>query len=120
PRQAPGPENERGRAEHPPGDDAAPLTHGGVVLHLLAFVEHPDHVCCRYRLRAFEPPLRRAGHSIEYHPHPRHWWHPLARALPPADACIIQRRLPSSWELRWLRRRYPRLIFDFDDAVWLR
>jgi glycosyltransferase involved in cell wall biosynthesis len=87
-------------------------------LHVVAFVEHPDHVCCRYRLRAFEPALRAAGHTIDYRPHPRGWWQAVGSK--PADACVIQRRLPSAWELRMLRRQYPFLIFDFDDAVWLR
>jgi glycosyltransferase involved in cell wall biosynthesis len=89
-------------------------------LHLLAFVESLDHVCCRYRLRAFEPALREAGHTIEYRPHPRGWWETIGELLPAADACIIQRRLPTAWELNLLRRRFPQLIFDFDDAVWLR
>ena len=33
-------------------------------MHLIGLVEHPDHVCCRYRLRAFEPILRSAGCTI--------------------------------------------------------
>ena len=33
-------------------------------MKLLALVEEPDHVCCRYRIRAFEPALARAGSSL--------------------------------------------------------
>jgi glycosyltransferase involved in cell wall biosynthesis len=88
-------------------------------VHLVAFVDHPDHVCCRYRLRAFEPALRAAGHSLHYHIRPRSLWQSLINSLPDGDACILQRWLPSSLELRRLRQHYRVLIFDFDDAVWL-
>ena len=40
-----------------------------------------------------------------------------ARAV---DAVFIQRRVPSVEQLFLLRRRAPRLLFDFDDAIWLR
>src|SRR5207302_854567 len=40
--------------------------------------------------------------------------------LGPFDAVILQRRLPSRWELASLRREARRLIFDFDDAVFHR
>ena len=33
-------------------------------MKLLALVEEPDHVCCRYRIRAFEPALAAAGCSL--------------------------------------------------------
>ena len=33
-------------------------------MKLLALVEEPDHVCCRYRIRAFEPALADAGWSL--------------------------------------------------------
>ncbi len=33
-------------------------------MKLLALVESPDHVCCRYRIRAFRPALERAGCSL--------------------------------------------------------
>ena len=33
-------------------------------MRLLALVDSPDHVCCRYRIRAFEPALTRAGWSL--------------------------------------------------------
>ena len=61
-----------------------------------------------------------AGHSLHYHLRPHGFWQALANPPPPGDACIIQRWLPSLWELRRLRRQYRYLIFDFDDAVWLR
>ena len=33
-------------------------------MKLLALVESPDHVCCRYRVRAFAPALQQAGWSL--------------------------------------------------------
>jgi glycosyltransferase involved in cell wall biosynthesis len=89
-------------------------------LHLAAFVDSPDHVCCRYRLRAFEPALSAAGHSLLYHVRPHGLWQSLAISLPPGDACIIQRWLPPRLVLQRLRRQYRFLVFDFDDAVWAR
>ena len=34
-------------------------------MKLLALVESPDHVCCRYRIRAFAPALNDAGWSVD-------------------------------------------------------
>jgi glycosyltransferase involved in cell wall biosynthesis len=44
----------------------------------------------------------------------------LASQLPLFDAVILQRRLPTLWELASLHRQARRLIFDFDDAVFHR
>jgi glycosyltransferase involved in cell wall biosynthesis len=91
-------------------------------VHLTALVENPEHVCCRYRLTAFRPWLERAGHRLELWPHPRTvWcWLRLGRRLQGSDVVILQRRLLSRWQLALLRRAARRLVFDFDDAVFLR
>jgi glycosyltransferase involved in cell wall biosynthesis len=91
-------------------------------VHLIALVESPEHVCCRYRLAAFRPALEQAGHTLELNP-----WPPSATAhlfwpssVRQADAVIVQRRLLPRWQLFLLRRAALRLIFDFDDAVFVR
>ncbi len=90
-------------------------------MQLTALVDSVDHVCCRYRLAALRPALKRAGHTLELRPLPSGWWGrvQLFRSLRGADV-ILQRRLLPSWQLFLLRRSVRTLIFDFDDAVFLR
>ena len=89
-------------------------------MRLIALVESPDHVCCRYRLDAFRPYLEAHGRSLETHPWPRHWWDWAAtlRLTRRADAVILQRRLPARWQRALLRRASKVLFYDFDDAVF--
>lgn len=91
-------------------------------MRLVALVEAVDHVCCRYRLAAFRAPLAAAGHTLDLRPLPRGWAGRLAlgRDLAGYDAVIVQRKLLPRLPLALLRRRVRQLIFDFDDAVWLR
>ncbi len=90
-------------------------------MRVIALVESIDHVCCRYRIAAYRDAFAAAGHTLDICPIPRS---PLGRlgigrGLS-ADAIILQRKLLPSWALSLIRRRVPRLIFDYDDAVWLR
>jgi len=91
-------------------------------MKLLALVDSPDHVCCRYRIRAFTPALNRAGWELILQPLARG---PLQRvrqlsAVGSYDAVILQRKLLPRWQLALLRQGAKRLIFDFDDAVLYR
>jgi glycosyltransferase involved in cell wall biosynthesis len=90
-------------------------------VHWIGLVESPDHVCCRYRLAAFRPYWDAAGHSLELLAIPRNWlarvW--LFRSLQRGNV-ILQRRLLAGWQLALLRRTARRLVFDMDDAVFLR
>jgi glycosyltransferase involved in cell wall biosynthesis len=88
----------------------------------LALVEATDHVCCRYRVRAFEPALSREGWSLALrvlHRGTAGRWLQLSR-LPRVDAVVLQRKLLPSWHLKALRSRARHLVFDFDDAVLYR
>jgi glycosyltransferase involved in cell wall biosynthesis len=90
-------------------------------VQLVALVEAPDHVCCRYRLAAFRPHLERAGHALALCPLPAGWlarWR-LFRSLAGASV-ILQRKLLPGWQLALLRRHVRHLLFDLDDAVFLR
>jgi len=88
----------------------------------LALVDAPDHVCCRYRLRAFEPALAAAGWTLTVEalaPGPLARSRQLALASR-CDVVILQRKLLPAWQLALLRRTARRLVYDFDDAVLYR
>jgi glycosyltransferase involved in cell wall biosynthesis len=91
-------------------------------MHIIGLVEHPEHVCARYRLAAYAPFLERRGHHLELRAIPNGM---LARmrlwkSVREADVVVLQRRLLAGWHLYLLRRHARRLIFDFDDAVYQR
>jgi glycosyltransferase involved in cell wall biosynthesis len=91
-------------------------------MRITALVKNLDHVCCRYRLAAFQPFLERAGHRVQFVPLPSGWWggFSLPRCLSPTDVIIVQRKLLSADQLKQVRARSRWLIFDYDDAVFLR
>src|SRR5262249_23757243 len=91
-------------------------------MHLTAFVQSLDYVCCRHRVAAYRPFLERAGHRLDVRPWPRGWLSGLRlrRQLGRADAVLVQRRLLSPWELAQVRRVAPHVLFDFDDALFVR
>src|SRR5438046_359734 len=91
-------------------------------MRVLALVKDLNHVCCRYRLAAFQPYFTNAGHGFQTLVWPKPWWRFLGmqKHLRQADVLIVQRRLLSPWQLLLVRRAGRRLIFDFDDAVFMR
>jgi glycosyltransferase involved in cell wall biosynthesis len=91
-------------------------------MRITALVESPDHVCCRYRVAAYEPYFRRAGHQLTLRPWPKSWWSRLqiGRLVEDADIVLLQRRLLPSWQLYLLRSNSRRLVFDFDDSIFHR
>jgi glycosyltransferase involved in cell wall biosynthesis len=91
-------------------------------MKLLALVDSPDHVCCRYRIRAFAPALAASGWSLTCEGLERGaLLRPFQlRRASQFDAVILQRKLLPGWQLRSLRRAAGHLVFDFDDAVLYR
>jgi glycosyltransferase involved in cell wall biosynthesis len=85
----------------------------------LALVEARNHVCCRYRIRAFEGTLAASGWSLAIEPLETGLFPRLAQfgRVAEFDAVLLQRKLLPGWQLHELRKRAKRLIFDFDDAV---
>ena len=101
-------------------DGLAAVTEDG--MRLLALVDSPDHVCCRYRIRAFEPALMRAGWSLTCQPIERRTLARINQFTEAAryDSVLLQRKLLPAWQLAILRRHSRHLVFDFDDAVLFR
>lgn len=91
-------------------------------MKLLALVEGPDHVCCRYRLQAFEPALAEGGWTFEALPLTKRSLPRLGqlRRAAAADVVVLQRKLLPLWQLRILRKAAKTLIYDFDDAMFHR
>jgi glycosyltransferase involved in cell wall biosynthesis len=91
-------------------------------MKVLAFIETVGHVCFRYRLRAFAAALAEAGWWLEAVPlAPNHWRRARQlRQARRADVVILQRKLLRRWQLALLRHCAKTLIYDFDDAVFVR
>jgi glycosyltransferase involved in cell wall biosynthesis len=91
-------------------------------MRITALVKSSDHVCCRYRLAAYRQFWEQKGYELSLRPWPKTWlsrWR-LRRELGRADLVILQRKLVPAWQLALLRRSADVLLFDFDDAVFLR
>ncbi|HEV3203716.1 MAG TPA: glycosyltransferase family 4 protein [Gemmataceae bacterium] len=73
-------------------------------------------------MSAFRPFLERAGHRLELRSFPESvWgWFQLERELSIVDAVILQRKLIQPWQLYLLQKSCRTLVYDFDDAVFLR
>ena len=91
-------------------------------MKLLVLSESANHVSCRYRVQAFEPALRRAGWDMTVRPlsGERVHFFTILREAARSDVVLIQRRLLAPARLRLLRHFARRLIYDVDDALFLR
>lgn len=88
----------------------------------LALVDAPEHVCCRYRIRAFAAALDAAGWSLTIEGLARSAVGRVAQFHRAGhyDTVILQRKLLPGWQFALLRREARRLLFDVDDAVLYR
>jgi glycosyltransferase involved in cell wall biosynthesis len=91
-------------------------------MKLAAVVDSVEHVCCRYRLSAFRDALKAAGHELQLVPLPKSMWGrwQIGRLVEGADAVVLQRKLLPWFEHSRLVRSSKKLLFDMDDAVWMR
>lgn len=88
-------------------------------MHITALVKSHDHVCCRYRVAAFRSRLELLGHDLSLRSGTNVWF--LEQWFrDDLDVVVVQRKLFPDWQLRVLRRRARRLIYDFDDSIFLR
>jgi hypothetical protein len=91
-------------------------------MRILSLIESDGHVCYRYRIRAFEPALKAAGHDVDVMPAPHslRGWMAIWKQAAAHDVVILQRKLLPSWYLWALRRAARRLVYDIDDAIFYR
>lgn len=91
-------------------------------MKVLALVEVPNHVCYRYRLAAFGDALAQRGWTLEALPLVTNFWRRMRylRRAAQADVVVLQRRLLPWWQLALLRYHSKCLLYDVDDAVFLR
>ena len=91
-------------------------------MKLVALIEGVDHVCYRYRVEAFSWALSEQGLTLDPAPVARGTFRRVRQLLAArrADAVLLQRKLLPLWQLRVLRRAARCLIYDVDDAVFLR
>lgn len=91
-------------------------------MKVLALTEGPNHVCFRYRIEAFAEALAERGWTLESLPlDPRTFARSRQlHAARDADVVILQRKFLPLWQLRMLRKLSRVLVYDFDDAVFLR
>ena len=91
-------------------------------MKLLALTEGPNHVCFRYRIEAFAEALAARGWTLESLPMDPQTFSRCHQLLAARGAAlvILQRRFLPLWQLMLLRRCSRVLVYDFDDAVFLR
>jgi len=83
--------------------------------------DDPDTPSRRFRVEAFLPLLGNAGMSCKIIGLPDAFLQRIICLLgvPESRTIVIQKKLLRSFEMRLLRRKSSRLIYDFDDAVYL-
>ena len=83
--------------------------------------DDPDTPSRRFRVEVFLPFLENAGMSCKIVGLPDAFVQReiCLLGIPEARTIVIQKKLLRSFEMRLLRRKSSKLIYDFDDAVYL-
>ncbi|MGQ9427146.1 glycosyltransferase family 4 protein [Gilvimarinus sp. F26214L] len=92
------------------------VSHKGRILFIS---KRRDAASSRYRIFQYWDYLRAAGWELDYLPATRGRLQML-RECARADVVVIQRRLFDPLTLALMQRVNPRLVFDYDDAIFLR
>ena len=76
----------------------------------------------RIRILNLLPYFRAANFRTceEVYPNSIRGWFPVVGRISGADILVVQKRLPSLIETLFLKKLAKRIVFDFDDSVWLR
>ena len=92
-----------------------------MAFRLLAITDPGCSVSTRYRVTQFEPYLRSHKIHVETVSWPRLAAEraSLLESVTAADAVLFQRYLPPRRWLRQIRQHAKRLVYDFDDAIYL-
>ncbi|MBY0586056.1 glycosyltransferase family 4 protein [bacterium] len=90
-------------------------------MDVVALVQGRDHASTRYRLLQFADLFVRRGLRLQIEPIARSWSARLRQINQDRrhQVVFIQRKLLPVWQTLLLRRRVGKLIYDFDDAVFL-
>lgn len=91
------------------------MSHKGSILFVS---KRRDAASTRYRIFQYWSQLEKAGWSLDYYPVTSGRWG-LLRKCAQADIVVVQRKLFDSLTLKLMKAVNPRLVFDFDDAVFL-
>ncbi len=85
-------------------------------------IQGPDAPSTRVRILNLLPHFRDAGFStvVAEYPNSLGGWRRVWPCVRDADILVVQKRLPSLLEAKFLRWRMKKIVFDFDDSVWLR
>jgi glycosyltransferase involved in cell wall biosynthesis len=88
-------------------------------MKVLFLISDPERPSTRHRIRHLVPELERAGIAcaVEEVPSGLGPQTRLFKKAADVDVTILQRKMPTWWPARVLRRAARRLVFDFDDAI---
>ncbi|MBI5431728.1 MAG: glycosyltransferase family 4 protein [Planctomycetes bacterium] len=91
-------------------------------MKLCAIAKGVDIPSSRIRVHQMAPYLGRHGIELVVHPFPQSFAERrrLQAELAQADVVLVHKELPTFFKSLWLRRIRKPLVFDFDDAVFLR